>query len=582
MIKYNKLILDELENSDIRNIFISPVWILKVEKIYHNGRFYLKTYLFQNVSDIAINEIVFDVSYNQRTHELKVFKFTKAESYLNDTVFGCLIELPEDYKDEEYEIVINSSIINNQFIDYSKTIKGPLRFDIGTYDEKKMQFLRDNLQKFTIFPEVKKDYWRCSCGKHNSHDQIDCLNCGSSKLNVLDFVNKGFEDLFVSKYTEKTVFKANLKLDYDTNINNYFKPLLEMGYTKNDTEKFGIDTFFVRSEIEKTQANHKKKRTKVLKIFSAISILIVAIISSLAIMKPEVLKYVRFEFFESNLQTKYEELYNIEVFNSKSRASYYFKEYIIDMYKNKDFQNVVDTLTTAYRYSNNAKSSYSIKDAEINIAFEESLYELAKNNKDNIEKLKSISKSLNRLNSKYENEVNIFIDNYYIFKITEGSSEVRNYFYEKYKRTNSSADYGYMLKAIHYYISNDGVNYKTSASIENGYSQEYGFDSLESFYSELKKRHPNLAEDQAYDRIKLLGYWSGGGRYFQLKSNGYINYDLPWFDYGDYYDIYNHIIFLFPENNESASRNLFKITFLSDNSIKVYCYEDGSTYTLYK
>ena len=405
-----------------------------------------------------------------------------------------------------------------------------------------------------FYPEIRNGLFQCTCGASNSYTVSKCYKCGRSNdgLNKIDFS-------FLQARADERI-KEEKRIDEEQRIDK------EVAEEKR------------RVSLEES----KKKRNKTLKIVSVLSLLILGLISYFVISEPNYIKYIKYEFFESNIQAKYKELHKIDVFDSKSKSSKYFKEYIIQIYNNKEFQTVVDTLKSDYKYLNNASTYYNISDNEMNNVFEESLLEIAKQNKNEISKLELISQMLNRLESKYEKDVNNLIGNYYISKITDGSAEVRNYFFEKYNQTRNSADYEYLLKAIHYYISNTGIEYRMAASFDNGYTQEYGFKNLTAFYQELKEEFPNLATDQCYDKIKLLGYWSGGGRYFQLKSNGYISYDLPWFDYGDYYKLYDHTIMLFPENDESSTRNLFKITFINDTTIKVYCYDDGSTYTLYK
>lgn len=67
-----------------------------------------------------------------------------------------------------------------------------------------------------------------------------------------------------------------------------------------------------------------------------------------------------------------------------------------------------------------------------------------------------------------------------------------------------------------------------------------------------------------------------------MESSGSISYDLPWFDYGDYYTIRNGEVLLYPADNENNTKILFEITALSDDSINVYCHKDSRIYSLYR
>lgn len=82
--------------------------------------------------------------------------------------------------------------------------------------------------------------------------------------------------------------------------------------------------------------------------------------------------------------------------------------------------------------------------------------------------------------------------------------------------------------------------------------------------------------------VFLEGTWrsSTGGKYFTMNKDGYISYNLPWFNYGDYYKISDGDLLLYPKNDESATRSLFSFSAITPNQIEVYCHKDGSTYIL--
>ena len=81
----------------------------------------------------------------------------------------------------------------------------------------------------------------------------------------------------------------------------------------------------------------------------------------------------------------------------------------------------------------------------------------------------------------------------------------------------------------------------------------------------------------------LLGAWytSDGYYYFTMTREDRTSYNLPWFDFGDYYRFNNGVYELCRES-DGASRPLFEFTLLSPDSINVYCYQNGRTYTLYR
>lgn len=65
-----------------------------------------------------------------------------------------------------------------------------------------------------------------------------------------------------------------------------------------------------------------------------------------------------------------------------------------------------------------------------------------------------------------------------------------------------------------------------------------------------------------------------------MDKDGHISYNLPWFDYGDYYTIQDGELVLYPEKDKSATKTMYTIVALTPNQIQIYCHKDGSTYIL--
>lgn len=92
-----------------------------------------------------------------------------------------------------------------------------------------------------------------------------------------------------------------------------------------------------------------------------------------------------------------------------------------------------------------------------------------------------------------------------------------------------------------------------------------------------------LLSNQSLAKVFLSGTWRGDGYYFKLEENsGQIFYNLPWFDYGDYYKFVDGYLLLYPKNNESQTKKLFQFEALSPDCIEVYCYQNNKSYTLYR
>ena len=91
-----------------------------------------------------------------------------------------------------------------------------------------------------------------------------------------------------------------------------------------------------------------------------------------------------------------------------------------------------------------------------------------------------------------------------------------------------------------------------------------------------------LLSYQAIAEEFLRGTWRGDGRYFTMEDDGHISYNLPRIDYGYYYKISGGIVYKYPKNNEKDTRKMFFFEAVTPDCIRVYCYKNNSSYTLYR
>ncbi|MBR5307956.1 MAG: hypothetical protein IKU43_04235, partial [Clostridia bacterium] len=84
----------------------------------------------------------------------------------------------------------------------------------------------------------------------------------------------------------------------------------------------------------------------------------------------------------------------------------------------------------------------------------------------------------------------------------------------------------------------------------------------------------------------LLGKWktSNGSYYFEMTLKNetprsfWSSYNLPW--YGGTFQIEDGVYLV--SNNSHTDKPQYRFTLLTPNSMQVYCYKNGSTYTLYR
>lgn len=82
--------------------------------------------------------------------------------------------------------------------------------------------------------------------------------------------------------------------------------------------------------------------------------------------------------------------------------------------------------------------------------------------------------------------------------------------------------------------------------------------------------------------VHLQGTWSGDGYSFTLGKDGSCSYTLPSSDYGDHFYLSEGKFYTYPNNWDFAAKPMFSFTLVSRDCIKVFCYQDSKTYTLYR
>lgn len=132
----------------------------------------------------------------------------------------------------------------------------------------------------------------------------------------------------------------------------------------------------------------------------------------------------------------------------------------------------------------------------------------------------------------------------------------------------------------------DSDNYLLLIKVQEAYYGFYdgfydGIDELiDIFYFEDTAEILLSIESIAKEFLK--GNWrsANGGKYFKMDNEKSITYNLPDFNYGDYYKIQDGKVIFYPKNNANKTKDIFTIEALTPNQIQVYCHKDGSTHIL--
>ncbi len=132
-------------------------------------------------------------------------------------------------------------------------------------------------------------------------------------------------------------------------------------------------------------------------------------------------------------------------------------------------------------------------------------------------------------------------------------------------------DYLFLIETKDYW----SYSWKTTKETIEQLTALIGFEDA----AELLVKYDSLATDF------LMGKWKGSGYYFSIREEVdaiYIGFNLPAYDYGDFYIFEGGRMLAYLENDYDSKKPFFRITVISEDCIEIYAYKGGKTYTLYR
>ncbi len=259
-------------------------------------------------------------------------------------------------------------------------------------------------------------------------------------------------------------------------------------------------------------------------------------------------------------------------------------------------QNTYDQAIDIYKQL----SSYKDSDKLINdTVFRKACYLIETSNFDeSLELLRNLSED------NYPEAKEKISELYYVWGNSLLSGEEYLKAYDKLVLAGDYLDSKQIILELTDYIYNAAIDFYHKAQYDKAtrwFAKTEGYLVTDSFLTLIKAHNKELnIYDELYSLIGfedanelimsnhvfvqkfLLGTWRGDSRYFKMKENGQISYDIPWIKYGDYYRIENGIILIFKESTPNTTKNLYRVTIINENCIQIFAYKNSRTYTLYR
>lgn len=246
------------------------IWLFRHEPVVQEQH-YEKIYLYCREPKKALRAVTFQISSANAQLETTITEFHKLKHQYQPSLKGCLLEIPEELSQEEYQIRILCYTLEDEEHTYLEDTVA-----VTLSEEQKNKALSAMLvdENITMFPSMSVDYSICACGHLNKPGET-CPNCHRTNSDIAAMIEKGSsaycKQSFIKRYVnEKQVqYCLDHKLSYGTYLQDKAKDL-PIQLQESDY-----------SEVE----NNVKKKHKHCLIGSAsvISILVILLIVNVAL-----------------------------------------------------------------------------------------------------------------------------------------------------------------------------------------------------------------------------------------------------------------------------------------------------------
>lgn len=236
-----------------KNVLTSDFWVIDIEKVYYQGRFYLKLYIaLLCVEAHKLNELKYRVDFGAEQVAIKIFDFSKTDKYPNQDIVGCIIEMPQAYIGGEYQIRLMSVIYDNKFFDYSSSNSEFYTFSLMQEEVKKNDYIKKYLVSYKMFPNFSVDFWQCTCGKINDLSSQICPYCQADKEYTRTIFNNGLDEYFWSFYHANNEFSTDFSVSF---ADQYLK------YRNIVVESYALEKSFIDSKfnLDALRKEHEQK-----------------------------------------------------------------------------------------------------------------------------------------------------------------------------------------------------------------------------------------------------------------------------------------------------------------------------------
>ena len=568
---------------------------------------------FRSITDKAIKAVLIEIScqdvWGSTLGEPIAFQYLDLKTK-RDAKFGQTnpIDLPDKTTRKIHAAVkkvlfADDSVVSGGGAAFTMPAPIPLSKHLGS-DALAAEYARETSPKAQFVPADRSHYWLCACGALNENTEEKCYNCGCTKEQLMMALNPDvLQANMINFAAEKKAAADKAQAEQAERIRQA-EEQVRLEQEKKERE------IKLAENLEKSRKRRKKTVRAIV-----ISLIVIAVLGCGTIFFG--IPYFNYRAACDALDNgEYDTAYQAFValgnfMDSEEMANKSLYEKAEAALKNKQYDSAIQIFGSLGDYKDSEDQVLEAKylkadkyqtDKKYKEAYQ--LFVELGNYKESQDEVlatillweaEALGSSSTAAASTFSRTVKLSSSHYEMFYSTIlmylNAHENADYWYE-WGGTNASKNVWTMLKML----PSSYKDTSTLLKLFNLLAKDWvGYEELFRDNETLMRQCWSLAfvqdiaeQDEAISYF-LEGYWTGSGYYlnfYEYEEDGgtYSTFDLPWVykPYGTkYYDI-EDMIYYWDDDDSNHLAKVYRFEIVDYDTIKVFCYKNNRTYTLYR
>lgn len=531
---------------------------------------------FRSITDKAIKAVLIEVScqdvWGSTLGEPVAFQYLDLQTK-RDSKFGQTnpVDLPNKTT-RKIQVTVkkvlfaDDSVVSGGGAAFTMSAPIPLSKHLGS-DALAAEYARETSPKAQLVPADGSHYWLCACGALNENSEEKCYNCGCTKEQLMMALNPdALQANMISFAAEKKAAADKAQAEQAERIRQA-EEQVRLEQEKKERE------IKLAENLEKSRKRRKKTVRAII-----VSLIVIAVVGCGTIFFG--IPYFNYRaacdaLDNGEYDTAYQAFVALGNFMDSEDQVLEAKYLKADKYQtDKKYKEAYQLFVELGSY----------KESQDEVLATILLWEAEALGSSSMTAANTFSKTVKLSSSHHE----MFYSTILMYL---NAHENADYWYE-WGGTNASKNVQTMLKML----PSSYKDTSTLLKLFNLLAKDWGgYEELFRDNETLMRQCwslafvQDLAEEDGALAYFLEGYWTGSGYYlnfYEDEEDGgtYSEFDLPWVSKPSgtkYYDIEDMIYYWDNKDGEHLTK-VYRFEIVDYDIIKVYCYKNNRTYTLYR